>query len=62
MIESFDIPRNQVAKWAGLLSATFSLSQFVTAIFWGQASDRFGRKPMIMIGVLALTMFGVPWK
>ncbi|MCJ1353648.1 MAG: hypothetical protein MMC33_003635 [Icmadophila ericetorum] len=52
MIESFNVPRNEVAKWAGLLSATFSLSQCLTGIAWGRASDEFGRKPVIILGLL----------
>ena len=52
MVESFGIPTNEVAKWAGLLSATFSISQCITGIFWGRASDRFGRKPVILMGMV----------
>src|SRR5271154_1934200 len=52
MIESFNVPTEKVAKWAGLTSAAFSLSQCVTAIWWGRASDRFGRKPAIMLGLI----------
>ncbi|KIW84623.1 hypothetical protein Z517_00011 [Fonsecaea pedrosoi CBS 271.37] len=52
MIQSFNVPNDKVAKWAGLMSATFSLSQCLTGIAWGRASDRFGRKPII---ILALT-------
>ena len=48
MIESFNIPTANVAKWAGLTSAVFSLSQASTGIAWGRASDRFGRKPAIL--------------
>ena len=55
MIESFDIPKNEVAKWAGITSAAFSLSQCVTGIAWGRASDYFGRKPVILLG-LSFTM------
>ena len=62
MIESFNVPKNQVAKWAGLLSAAFSLSQCITGIIWGRASDRFGRKPVSMGGLLctmtATLLFG----
>jgi DHA1 family multidrug resistance protein-like MFS transporter len=36
----------------GLLMAIFALMQFIFAPIWGQLSDRFGRKPMLMIGVL----------
>jgi len=48
MIESFDVPKNAVSKWAGITSAVFSLSQAVTGVGWGQASDRYGRKPVIL--------------
>jgi len=49
MIESFHIPKNEVAKWAGITSAVFSMAQCVVSVSWGQASDRFGRKPIILI-------------
>lgn len=35
----------------GLLMATFSAMQFVCAPFWGVISDRWGRRPVIMIGL-----------
>lgn len=57
MIESFNVPTDQVAKWAGLTSASFSLSQCVTAIAWGRASDRFGRKPVILLGLFCTMIF-----
>jgi MFS family permease len=69
MIESFNVPPDQIAKWAGLTSAAFSLSQCVTAIAWGRGSDRFGRKPVILIGLtctmITSVLFGLskslPW-
>lgn len=54
MIESFGIPRNQVSKWAGVISAVFSLSQAVTGIAWGRASDVFGRKPVILVAMMCI--------
>jgi MFS family permease len=57
MIQSFNVPTDQVAKWAGLMSGVFSLSQFFTGIAWGRASDRFGRKPVILVA-LTCTMIG----
>ncbi|MCJ1463944.1 hypothetical protein MMC07_002554 [Pseudocyphellaria aurata] len=50
MIESFHVPRKDVAKWAGITAATFSLSQAATGILWGRASDRWGRKTIILVG------------
>jgi MFS family permease len=52
MIESFDVPEADVAFWAGTTSAIYSLSQCLTAIAWGRASDRFGRKYVILTGLL----------
>lgn len=57
MIQSFHVPTDQVAKWAGLMSAVFSLSQCLTGIAWGRASDRFGRKPVVITGLIC-TMIG----
>lgn len=52
MIESFNVPKDQVARWAGITSAVFSLSQAATGLFWGRAADRYGRKPIVMVGLL----------
>ncbi|KAF2010621.1 MFS general substrate transporter [Aaosphaeria arxii CBS 175.79] len=51
MIESFGVPKNDIARWAGLTSATFSICQACTGIIWGAISDRIGRKPTILIGL-----------
>ncbi|KAI1620426.1 major facilitator superfamily domain-containing protein [Exophiala viscosa] len=51
MIQSFNVRDDKVAKWAGLMSGVFSLSQCLTGIAWGRASDRFGRKPIILLAL-----------
>ncbi|OCT49487.1 MFS transporter [Cladophialophora carrionii] len=62
MIQSFNVGDDQVAQWAGLMSATFSLSQCLTGVAWGRASDRFGRKPIIIVALtctmLSSILFG----
>ena len=40
------------ALMVGLLSTSFSLMQFLFAPFWGRLSDRIGRRPVILIGLL----------
>jgi len=44
----------------GMLMAVFSLMQFIFSPFWGDLSDRYGRKPILLLGTLgnALTMVG----
>ena len=61
MIESFGIDKKNVAKWAGLTSAVFSLSQCLTAVLWGRASDKFGRKPTIMVGLTCTMICTLIW-
>ena len=40
------------ALMVGLLSTSFSLAQFLFAPFWGRLSDRIGRRPVILLGLL----------
>lgn len=61
MIESFGVDKANVAKWAGITSAVFSFSQCLTAIAWGRASDRYGRKPIILIGLFLTMLTSLLW-
>lgn len=40
----------------GLLMAVYSIMQFLFAPMWGRVSDRIGRKPVIMVGILGLAI------
>ena len=35
----------------GLAMATFSLAQFISAPVWGALSDKYGRRPVLMLGM-----------
>ena len=61
MIASFGVDKNDVAKWAGITGAVFSISQSVTAVPWGKASDTFGRKPIILIGLMSTMICFMLW-
>jgi multidrug resistance protein len=37
----------------GLLIAAFSIAQLIAAPFWGRVSDRYGRRPALLIGLTA---------
>ncbi len=49
------------ATQLGMLMAVFSIMQFIFSPMWGSVSDRRGRKPVLLVGVLgnALTMFAM---
>lgn len=55
-LKSFDPSQTDdaISSQAGILGAAFTAAQFVTAIAWGRAADSefFGRKLVIMIGLL----------
>lgn len=40
----------------GLLMAVYSLMQLLFSPMWGKISDRIGRKPVIMIGIIGLSL------
>lgn len=46
--------RAAAARWVGVLVAAWSLAQFVAAPVIGMLSDRFGRRPVILISVFGL--------
>jgi DHA1 family tetracycline resistance protein-like MFS transporter len=41
----------------GLLMASFSAMQFVFAPIWGRISDRIGRRPILLVGLIGSVMF-----
>jgi MFS family permease len=58
-VESFGAKASTV----GLLMSAFSLAQFLFAPVWGRLSDRVGRRPIILVGLLGsaigFTLFGL---
>jgi len=43
--------------WIGLMLMSYSAAQFLFSPFWGSLSDRIGRRPVIMAGLLGNTVF-----
>ncbi|ORC92188.1 putative transporter [Trypanosoma theileri] len=58
-----NITPDEAGFLSGLLVSVFQLGQMLTAKMWGRMSDRFGRKPMIQLGLFfnaaAAAFFGV---
>ena len=51
MIQSFgEVPDQDIAFYAGLLVATFTFCEFLSAMVWARVSHRIGRKPTSLIG------------
>lgn len=64
MIENVGgIAKEDVGFYCGLIESLFSLTQMCVMIFWGKASDRYGRKPVLVLSILgisvSITLFGM---
>ncbi|KAK5661703.1 hypothetical protein OQA88_9803 [Cercophora sp. LCS_1] len=48
-----ELPDSVISSQAGILHASFTAAQFITAMMWGRLADssRFGRKTVLMIGL-----------
>ncbi|KAF1953644.1 MFS general substrate transporter [Byssothecium circinans] len=46
----YGIPESQGPFFAGILISAFSLAEACTGMYWGGLSDRFGRKPILLLG------------
>jgi MFS family permease len=53
----FELTERQVGWVVGLLMASFSAMQFLFLPLWGRLSDRFGRRPILLIGLAGSTAF-----
>ncbi|KAF7348667.1 Protein ZINC INDUCED FACILITATOR-LIKE 1 [Mycena venus] len=42
--------------WAGVLESVFFVAEFLSVFSWGRASDRFGRRPILLLGPLGLAL------
>lgn len=64
MVESFHITDSpdQIALYAGMITSSFTFAEFTAGAFWGRMSDKFGRKIVLLIGLIgtaiSLVMFG----
>lgn len=52
LVELKHIPLNETSQWGGYLVAVFAAMQFIFAPLMGNLSDRFGRRPVILLSLL----------
>lgn len=54
MIEDFKITSDptQISVYAGMVTSAFTLAEFATGVMWGKLSDKIGRKPVLLSGLI----------
>lgn len=58
MIEDFhvtDDPR-RISFYAGMVTSAFTFAEFSTGLLWGRLSDRIGRKPVLLTGLIGTAL------
>ena len=60
MINDFGIAKDekQIGQYVGFLASSFAFAQFLTGMAWGSFSDRVGRKPVILMGLVGTIISG----
>ncbi|MCO5579673.1 hypothetical protein L7F22_033531 [Adiantum nelumboides] len=59
MVEDFGIAKSDtmIGAYAGYIGSAMMFGRFLTSAFWGMVADRYGRKPVILIGTASIIIF-----
>ncbi|XP_058078198.1 protein ZINC INDUCED FACILITATOR-LIKE 1-like isoform X2 [Magnolia sinica] len=59
MIRDFHIAKNvqDIGYYAGYVGSAYMVGRALTSVFWGVVADRYGRKPVIIIGTVSAVVF-----
>jgi MFS family permease len=51
--------RTETGYWVGMLGGVMMLGRFISSPFWGYLCDKWGRKPVLMLGILCTSILSV---
>lgn len=59
MVRDFHIADREedISYYAGYVGSSFMLGRALTSILWGMIADRYGRKPVVVIGTITVVIF-----
>ncbi|KAJ7982444.1 protein ZINC INDUCED FACILITATOR-LIKE 1-like [Quillaja saponaria] len=59
MVRDFHIAKREedIGSYAGYVGSAFMLGRALTSLLWGIVADRYGRKPVMVIGVIVVIIF-----
>lgn len=58
MIEDFNITedKSRISVYAGMVTSAFTFAEFSTGVLWGRLSDKVGRKPVLLTGLIGTAL------
>ena len=56
LVGQFTADPSEQARWYGVIAVSYALSQFISAPILGALSDRFGRRPVLLLGFCGLAI------
>ncbi|KAJ8635318.1 hypothetical protein MRB53_009585 [Persea americana] len=59
MVRDFHIAKREqdIGFYAGYIGSSFMFGRALTSVFWGVVADRYGRKPVIILGTTSVVLF-----
>nr|GEW45307.1 protein zinc induced facilitator-like 1-like isoform X2 [Tanacetum cinerariifolium] len=59
MVRDFNIAEKEedISYYAGFVGSAYMVGRAITSIFWGVVADRYGRKPVIILGTSTVVVF-----
>ncbi|XP_006594344.1 protein ZINC INDUCED FACILITATOR-LIKE 1 isoform X2 [Glycine max] len=59
MVRDFNIAKTEadISSYAGYVGSAFMFGRCLTSVMWGIVADRYGRKPVIVIGIIVVVIF-----
>ncbi|GJZ10952.1 zinc induced facilitator-like 1-like protein isoform X1 [Tanacetum coccineum] len=59
MVRDFNIAEKEedISYYAGFVGSAYMIGRALTSIFWGVVADRYGRKPVILLGTTTVVIF-----
>lgn len=64
MVKDFGMTEDnaKISLYAGMVTSAFTFAEFSTGMLWGRLSDKVGRKPILLMGLvgtaLSVLVFG----
>ncbi|CAN6483942.1 unnamed protein product [Victoria cruziana] len=61
MVRDFHVAKRveDIGYYAGYVGSSYMFGRFLTSVLWGIAADRFGRKPIILLGTFSVIIFNL---